>query len=92
MILSNSLCSSSLAFHWRSILVFRWRSISEYAKGKDKVFHSFRYTVSNIFKQNEIVEVIAAAVIGHDHDTMTYGNYGDKYSPSKLLKIVELID
>lgn len=60
--------------------------------GKDKVFHSFRHTVSNIFKQNEIPEVIAAAVIGHDHDTMTYGNYGDKYSASKLQKIVELID
>jgi hypothetical protein len=36
--------------------------------------------------------VVAAAVIGHDHATMTYGNYGDKYSPAKLQKIVELID
>jgi integrase len=61
-------------------------------KDKSKVFHSFRHTVSNLFKQNDVVEVVAAAVIGHDHDTMTYGNYGDKYSPSKLQKIVELID
>lgn len=35
---------------------------------------------------------MAAAVIGHDHDTMTYGNYGDDYSQLKLQKIVELID
>ncbi len=61
-------------------------------KGKGKAFHSFRHTVSNFFKQNDIAEVIAAAVIGHDHDTMTYGNYGDKYSPAKLQKVVELID
>lgn len=61
-------------------------------KDKSKVFHSFRHTVSNLFKQNDVLEVVAAAVIGHDHDTMTYGNYGDKYSPTKLSKIVELID
>jgi integrase len=61
-------------------------------KDKSKVFHSFRHTVSNFFKQHDVSEVVAAAVIGHDHDTMTYGNYGKKYSPSKLVKTVELID
>lgn len=41
----------------------------------DKVFHSIRGTVSTLFEQAYVVEGVAADIIGHEKQTMTYGLY-----------------
>lgn len=38
-------------------------------------FHSFRSTVSTLLENAEVPEGVAADIIGHDKDTMTYGLY-----------------
>lgn len=42
---------------------------------KDKVFHSIRGTVSTQFEQAYVVEGVAADIVGHEKQTMTYGLY-----------------
>lgn len=44
-------------------------------KGRDKVFHSIRKTVSTLFEQAEVLEGVAADILGHEKQTMTYGLY-----------------
>lgn len=44
-------------------------------KGRDKVFHSIRKTVGTLFEQAEVLEGIAADILGHEKQTMTYGLY-----------------
>lgn len=43
--------------------------------GPEKVFHSIRKTVSTVFEQQGISEGIAADILGHEKQTMTYGLY-----------------
>ena len=43
--------------------------------GRDKVFHSIRKTVGTLFEQAEVLEGIAADILGHEKQTMTYGLY-----------------
>jgi integrase len=43
--------------------------------GPGHVFHSIRKTVSTLFENAGVLENIAAAIIGHDVVTMTYGVY-----------------
>ena len=50
--------------------------------GREKVFHSFRHTFANTLKQNGVEEALAAALLGHAHNSMSYGNYGSEYSIS----------
>lgn len=52
--------------------------------GHEKVFHSFRHTFANTLKQNGIEEALAAALLGHAHNSMSYGNYGSEYCVEKL--------
>ena len=40
-------------------------------------FHSFRSTLSNLFKTVGVNETFAAHIIGHKIDTMTYGLYSE---------------
>lgn len=44
-------------------------------KGRDKVFHSIRKTVGTLFEQAEVLEGVAADILGHEKQTMTYGLY-----------------
>jgi integrase len=44
-------------------------------KGRDKVFHSIRKTVGALFEQAEILESVAADILGHEKQTMTFGLY-----------------
>jgi integrase len=44
-------------------------------KGRDKVFHSIRKTVGTLFEQSEVLEGVAADILGHEKQTMTYGLY-----------------
>ena len=43
--------------------------------GRDKVFHSIRKTVATLFEQAEVLEGVAADILGHEKQTMTYGLY-----------------
>lgn len=44
-------------------------------KGRDKVFHSIRKTVATLLEQAEVSEGVAADILGHEKQTMTYGLY-----------------
>ena len=43
--------------------------------GKPHVFHSIRKTVATQFENALVLENIAAAILGHEFDTMSYGVY-----------------
>lgn len=43
--------------------------------GRDKVFHSIRKTVATLFEQSGVLEGVAADILGHEKQTMTYGLY-----------------
>ena len=43
--------------------------------GREKVFHSIRKTVATLFEQAEVLEGVAADILGHEKQTMTYGLY-----------------
>ncbi|WP_434565848.1 site-specific integrase [Vibrio chagasii] len=57
-----------------------------------KTFHSIRHTVATEFKRKGVDYHIAAAILGHHNDSMTYGRYGKEYSPEQLAKAIELLD
>ncbi|MEZ9398966.1 hypothetical protein AB4393_23475 [Vibrio splendidus] len=44
------------------------------------------------FKRKGVDYHIAAAILGHHNDSMTYGRYGKEYSPEQLAKAIELLD
>ncbi|WP_432745415.1 DUF6538 domain-containing protein [Methylobacter sp. G7] len=60
--------------------------------GKGKVFHSFRHTLTNEFKQNRVPVEVAEAIIGHESDSMTYGRYGKDYRVDVMFDAIKLID
>jgi len=43
--------------------------------GRAKVFHSIRKTVATLLEQAEVTEGVAADILGHEKQTMTYGLY-----------------
>ncbi|MDW4500064.1 tyrosine-type recombinase/integrase [Sulfitobacter sp. D35] len=43
--------------------------------GPNKVFHSIRKTVATLLENAGVPENVAADILGHDKDTMTYGLY-----------------
>ena len=55
-------------------------------------FHSLRHNVADFFKQNEVAEVAAAAILGHADQGITYGRYGKDLQASKLSSIIEILD
>ena len=61
-------------------------------KGKMQDFHSLRHNVADFFKQNEVAEVSAAAILGHADQGITYGRYGKDLQASKLSSIIEVLD
>lgn len=60
--------------------------------GKGKVFHSFRHTLANQFKQCRVPLEIAEAIIGHESDSMTYGRYGKDYQVDVMFDAIRLVD
>jgi len=57
-----------------------------------KTFHSFRHTVATQFKQADIEETKAAAILGHSVNGETYGRYGKEYRPEQLQKVIEVLN
>lgn len=60
--------------------------------GKKQDFHSFRHNVSDFFKQQDIPDTQAAAIIGHAEQTITYGRYGKDLQASKLVDLTDKLD
>tara|TARA_Y100000052_G_scaffold8201_4_gene8070 strand:+ start:55664 stop:57136 length:1473 start_codon:yes stop_codon:yes gene_type:complete len=59
---------------------------------KKQDFHSFRHNVSDYFKQSDISDTQAAAILGHADQTITYGRYGKDLEVSKLIELIEKLD
>ena len=55
-----------------------------------KSFHSFRHTLINHLKQNDVPEHYIAEFVGHTVQSITLGRYGKKYKPDKLFENVVL--
>jgi integrase len=55
-----------------------------------KTFHSFRHTLINHLKQNDVPEHYIAEFVGHAVQSITMGRYGKKYKPDKLFENVVL--
>ena len=55
------------------------------------VFHSIRKTVVTIFENNAINEGIAADIVGHEKNTMTYGLYSGGNSAKSKFEAIEKI-
>ncbi|QUX93306.1 hypothetical protein CYL31_18705 [Marinomonas sp. A3A] len=57
-----------------------------------KVFHSIRKTVATLLENANVPENLSAQIIGHDHDTLTYGLYSGGYTYEAKLEAVLKID
>jgi integrase len=63
------------------------------APPRKKTFHSFRHTLINFCKQNDIAEKHTSEFVGHRNRKITYGVYGKQFKPQKLYKeIVAKLD
>lgn len=60
--------------------------------GPQHVFHSIRHTVATQWKSARVDVSIAADILGHEHDGMTFGQYGDVAYWKTLVDVVELLD
>lgn len=58
----------------------------------DKVFHSIRKTVATLLENANVPENLSAQIIGHDHDTLTYGLYSGGYSYEAKLSAISKIN
>ena len=56
-----------------------------------KSIHCFRHTFATILKRSELIESIAAEVMGQKHGGITYDRYGKGYLSETLKKAVERI-
>jgi integrase len=54
-------------------------------------FHSFRRLVATRLREAEVQEADVAAIVGHEHGTMTFGTYGKTVSLKRLAAIVAKI-
>jgi len=59
--------------------------------GPGHVFHSIRKTVSTQLEQAGVAEGIAADIVGHDKQTLTYGLYSAGSSHKDKLKAISKV-
>lgn len=59
---------------------------------RKKVFHSFRHSLIDNLKQQEVDQKIIEAIDGHKDNSMTGGLYGKAYKPQVLLKALRKLD
>lgn len=57
-----------------------------------KVFHSFRHTVLNCFKQKGVEREQAEAISGHGDTSISYGTYGKAYEITTLKGVIEVLN
>lgn len=60
--------------------------------GETHVFHSIRHTVAHQFKNAGVQEAIAADILGHEHEKITFGTYASEQARLETLKpVLELL-
>lgn len=60
--------------------------------GPQYVFHSIRHTVATMFKSLRVEEALAADILGHEHEKITFGTYAsDQARLETLTPIIELL-
>lgn len=60
--------------------------------GETQVFHSIRHTVAHQFKNAGVQEALAADILGHEHEQITFGTYASDQARLETLKpVVELL-
>lgn len=71
----------------------RFRSKQGIGTGVErKDFHSFRHTFATELKRKEVSEPVAASLLGHSSEGITFERYGKGYSIETLLKSVNLLE
>ncbi|MDD9156719.1 tyrosine-type recombinase/integrase [Aliivibrio sp. S4TY2] len=53
--------------------------------------YSFRHTFIDELKQKGIEESLVAQIVGHTHQSMTFGRYGKKYPMQKLATVIRSV-
>ena len=78
----------------RSAYVGREFSLLKESLGFDrrKVFHSIRKTVATQFEQAEVAEGVAADILGHHKQTMSYGLYSDGSSLQQMRDAIAMLN
>ena len=56
-----------------------------------KVFHSFRHTVIDQLKQQEVPKEMVANIAGHLDESVTFGRYGKAFKPQVMQQYIELL-
>ena len=59
--------------------------------GKDKVFHSIRKSFTDKLKQAGVPEHLAADILGHEIQTMSYGVYASEAPVEQLIPLVDRV-
>lgn len=60
--------------------------------GDDLVFHSIRKTFATICEQQGVNEGIAADILGHEKQTMTYGLYSGGSSVTQKKSVIDIVE
>lgn len=61
--------------------------------GPQYVFHSIRHTVATMFKSLRVEEALAADILGHEHEKITFGRYASDQARLETLEpIMEMLD
>ncbi len=58
-----------------------------------KTIHSFRHNVSSCLMEHDVQEYVIAMFMGHEHNQISTGRYGQKFEPDMLMeKAVKKLD
>ncbi|HDM8161099.1 TPA: tyrosine-type recombinase/integrase [Vibrio harveyi] len=60
--------------------------------GQRPTAYSFRHTVIDELQKSGVAEHLVAQVVGHKHNTMTYGHYAKRLEPQELIDTVNSFD
>ncbi|WP_339325886.1 tyrosine-type recombinase/integrase [Vibrio vulnificus] len=60
----------------------------KHGAGQRPTAYSFRHTVVDELQKAGIDEHVVAQIVGHKHNTMTYGHYAKPLSPEELVEAV----
>ncbi len=56
--------------------------------GKRATAYSFRHTFIDGLKRASVEEHLVSQIVGHKHQTMTYGRYGKLLEPEQLAEVL----
>jgi integrase len=92
-VLAESKGDDDLLFEFDGKAISRWFSrlkIAHISTDTTKSLHSFRVMFSTAMQRAEVIELKAAAILGHKRgNTMTYGYYSDGYTLPQLKEVYD---